>query len=86
MILDKLVTESIPFDIASYRVIMFESNPSGLADLKTSLRSCVTGIQDSKKAKQADNPVHDWLNLAAHVGKINSKMESEGTPKSDQEE
>lgn len=60
MILDQLRTQSIPFDLGSYRVIHFKGDLTGLGELRRSLEAFVRETSGADLGHR-DNPVHDAL-------------------------
>jgi tetratricopeptide (TPR) repeat protein len=62
MIIDETRTETIPFDIGSYRVIKFRGDLPGLGKLRRELTAFVVALNSPAEMEdRRDNPVHDFL-------------------------
>lgn len=58
MMLDRARTRGLPFDVMPYRAILFESDVSGIAKLRSELKTLAAGVP-RRSAEHRDSPVHD---------------------------
>lgn len=60
LIIDKVKTERLPFDINQYRVISYEGTLPGSRKLASELRLFISTWFDALDAPAVDSPVHEW--------------------------
>ena len=60
LIIDKVKTDRLPFDINQYRVISYEGTLPGSRKLASELRLFISTWFDAHDAPAVDSPVHEW--------------------------